>query len=383
MNLFGKSLTKSNHPTRPRFVLYVAVLPSYRSECIEIIRKEFGDSIELIVSDAHLDPSVTTGISSEYYKRSAMIRIFGRRAFIQSMPSLSPLLAEAVVLDLNPRSVSAWLILAVRRILRKRTLVWGHVHPQAGIASKTKALRMAMRKLASGTISYTYADRAKAEQDLPGAPVWVAPNALYRLAEMTPGEGAAHSDRDEVIYVGRFAPAKKVDLLVRGFAEAAHENPIIKLHLIGGGEQEPVLRRLVNSLGIENRVTFGGWIEEAASLRAAYSRSFCSVSSGFAGLSLTQSLGFGVPMVVADKENHSPEIELSASGGVHWFSADSAVSLADAILARFKARGGVPDRDVSEFVRKGYSAEAMAAGIIGALRDRPTVGMRDDGIYYD
>ncbi|WP_211879766.1 glycosyltransferase [Pseudarthrobacter albicanus] len=324
------------------------------------------DDVEIIVSDAHLDPSVKTGVPEKFYRSVPMIRLFGRRMFLQVAPSMSPLLAKSVVVDLNPRSLSAWLLLIGRRLLHKRTLVWGHIFPQAGPASKTAFLRLTMRKLSNGTISYTYTDRVKALLNLPGSPVWVAPNSLYKLSDM---ESIPHetAERFEVTYVGRFAPAKKVDLLVRGFALAARTNQSIRLRLIGGGEEEGKLRALVDALAIADLVKFDGWVDGAAALRIAYSTSFCSVSPGFAGLGLTQSLGFGIPMLVADDEQHSPEIELADSGGVRWFASNSPESLAESIEHAWRGSSSLPDEGLAVYTRERYSAEAMAAGLVAAL----------------
>lgn len=351
-----------------RYAMFLAVLPAYRKNCMEQVREVLGNEIELIVSDAHLDPTVQTGIPKEHYRRAAMFRLFSGRLFVQLTKSLAPLTADSVVLDLNPRSLSAWILLVVRRTLGLRTLVWGHIHPQAGPDSGTRKFRLLMRRLAHGTISYTYADREKALRDLPGAAVWVAPNALYRRADMRSGSSST-DERTEVLYVGRFVPAKKLSLLLRGFAIAAAATPSIRLRLIGGGVDEAALRSLANALGIADKVTFGGWEDDVSALRTAYQHAFCSVSPGFAGLGLTQSLGFGVPMIVADKENHSPEIELQSSGGVTWFSSDTPESLADSIRYQWERRQLVPNAELSEYTRKRYSAEAMAAGIISALRN--------------
>lgn len=351
--------------------MFLAVLPAYRTNCIDLVLQELGDEIEFVVSEAHLDPTVRTGIPTSYYRRAPMLRLAAGRIFIQFPPSWAPLASKSVILDLNPRSLSAWVILLVRRLLRRRTLMWGHVHPQAGPNSWTNRFRLIMRRLADGTISYTYEDRAKAEADLPGAEVWVAPNALYRQADMTPGIIDESSERNELLYVGRFVPAKKLLLLIRGFALAAKANQELHLRLIGGGSEEKAMQELVEQLDMRERVTFAGWQEDVAALRKTYGKAFSTVSPGFAGLGLTQSLGFGVPMIVADAEKHSPEIELHNSGGVDWFSSDSPESLAKAIRVRWAGRHAVPNLDISEYTRKRYSAEAMAAGIIGALRGTP------------
>lgn len=366
--------TAQSSPKRrkSRYTLFLAVLPAYRKTCIEYVRETLADEVQFIVSDEHLDPSVKTGIPKEYYRRATMWRLFSGRLFVQFSNSLAPVASEAVILDLNPRSLSAWGILIVRRILRRRTLVWGHIHPQAGPGSWTGRFRMLMRRLAHGTISYTYEDRAKALKDLPGAPVWVAPNALYRRAEMSPMTGVPE-DRIDVLYVGRFVPAKKLLLLLRGFALASVDAPSMGLKLIGGGQEEPAMRLLADELGIADKVAYCGWEDDVSALRSAYQSAFCTVSPGFAGLGLTQSLGFGVPMLVADRENHSPEIELQKSGGVEWFTADSPESLADKIKLQWGRRDTLPNVELSEYTRQRYSAEAMATGLISALKDEKSV----------
>ncbi|MHC6593421.1 glycosyltransferase [Arthrobacter sp. C152] len=226
-----------------------------------------------------------------------------------------------------------------------------------------------MRKLADGTISYTYRDAEKAVNDIPGSTVWVAPNSLYRAEDIKPAEGW---DQNSVIYVGRFAPTKKVRLLVEAFAIAVRSEPEIRLTLIGGGEELTLLKEMVARLGISEQVTFPGWIDDLSSLREYYSRAFCSASPGFAGLGLTQSLGFGVPMLVADNEPHSPEIELEASGGVAYFQSDTPDSLAQAILSAWEKRALTPQTQLSEYVESSYSAEAMANGLQDALQGGPT-----------
>lgn len=353
---------------RSAYVLYLAVLPKYRSECIQILKADLRDELEIFISAAHLDPSVKSGIPGEYFAEVRLRRLFGGRAFVQTGFIGRALKARTTVVDLNPRSVTAWTILGTRRILQRRTLVWGHIHPQAGAKSGTAGLRRAMRRLANGTISYTYRDAKKAQDDLPGLHVWTAPNSLYPRIDIQP-VGTRGTKRSDVLYVGRLAAEKKIDLLVRGFALAAMADPGMRLVVVGGGDEESRLRGLAVELGIADRVSFAGWIDDIGQLREFYETAFCTVSTGFAGLGLTQSLGFGVPMIVADSEPHSPEIELEESGGVSYFESDSPSSLAVAILAGSKRAHALPDLRISEFTRERYSAEAMANGLRCALLD--------------
>ncbi|WP_083508641.1 glycosyltransferase [Arthrobacter alpinus] len=349
-------------------VLYLAVLPKYRTECMFLLDAAMGENLEIYVSSSHLDRSVKTGIPSGMYRDVRMVRIVGGRAFIQYGYLGRAITASTTIVDLNPRSVTAWVILICRRILNRRSLVWGHIHPRVGAQAKTAFLRRAMRRMASGTISYTYSDAQKAANDLTGSQVWTAPNSLYLEKDIHPK--SSEGLRNSVIYVGRFEETKKVGLLVEGFAKAAQMYPDIRLALIGGGSQEMEIRNSAEILGIAERVDFLGWIDDLETLRNHYDSAFCSASPGFAGLGLTQSLGFGVPMVVARSEPHSPEIELDSTGGVHYFESDSPESLAAAIGGSWSSRAEVPNLDFSSYVRKSYSAEAMASGLENAILGR-------------
>ena len=348
---------------------YLAVTPRYRRACVEIVRQTWPGDLAVWVSDAHLDPSVRTDPDVGWYRRVRMVRV-RRAAFLQVGHWRDALRRGTTVVDLNPRSLTAWLLLVLRRASGRRVLVWGHVHPRAGQGARTAPVRRLMRRLAHGTVSYTVADAADARADLPGSPVWVATNALYRRDDIRVPAGDEVGERDHLVFVGRFVRAKKVDLLVRAFAVARQARPGMRLTLVGDGELRPELERFVREQGLQDAVTFAGWVDDVDALRAVHARAFAAVSPGFAGLSLTQAAGFGVPTLVSRDEPHSPEIELADHGAVRWFPTDSVEGLATAALAAWDDRASVPDRALSAWVRESYSAESMARGLVDALGAR-------------
>jgi glycosyltransferase involved in cell wall biosynthesis len=89
--------------------------------------------------------------------------------------------------------------------------------------------------------------------------VRVQPNGIDRPA--TPvARGAGHT----VGFLGRFAPEKRVDLLIRAFGVLAAADGAAVLSLAGEGAGEPALRGLVHELGLDDRVRFDGWVDGAA-----------------------------------------------------------------------------------------------------------------------
>lgn len=62
-----------------------------------------------------------------------------------------------------------------------------------------------------------------------------------------------------VSFVGRFAPIKRIDLLIEAFARAAIEEPRLELLLAGDGETRPAVEHQVRALGVDGRVRFLGF----------------------------------------------------------------------------------------------------------------------------
>lgn len=346
-----------------RNVIYVAVLPFYRQACAEQLVETTGSGLALFAGDHHVDKSVRTGISDDLYTRVHNL-VIGGRALLQIGHWKDVMTADNVVLDLNPRSLSAWVLLLLRRLTGRRTLLWGHLHPRAGAGSKTAVIRNAMRRLAHGTILYGYDSVVLAKRELPASPIWVAPNALYSAKDLTPALGR---EPRSFLYVGRLVTQKKVDLLIRAFARSNLTDSGYSLVIVGEGEDRAALEQLARDLNIAPVVKFFGHESDPDKLRLLYSEAVASVSPGYAGLSLTQSLGFGVPMIVSKEERHAPEIELRRLGGVRFFHTDSVESLATALTNATVEQSSVSRSVLSGRVASTYSAEGMAKGLLAAL----------------
>jgi glycosyltransferase involved in cell wall biosynthesis len=94
-----------------------------------------------------------------------------------------------------------------------------------------------------------------------------------------PREGPAR-----FVFLGRMIPHKGIDWLLRA---AAHVQSDVRIDLAGMGNQEPEYRTLANTLGLDGRVRFHGWLEGGAVeelLRGARALVFPSVWHEPAGL---------------------------------------------------------------------------------------------------
>lgn len=349
-------------------VVVTAVLPAYRAAFLELLAQEADMTVEWYAGAEHCDPTVKTGVAEPLFFKVRNYFLFGRRVFLQWGGFLPALRAHVAVVDLNPRSLTAWYILTARHLLGRRTIVWGHINPRAGSESRTRSLRAFMRSLSSATITYTWDDRRLA-QATGSIHVWAATNALYSRGQLS-SVGFWPAGRN-VVYVGRLEAAKKPGLLVTAFAEALPDiSSESRLVLVGEGAERTGLASQVAALGIAHRVDFLGPLYEFTELARLYRSAAVMVSPGYVGLTLTQSLGFGVPALLPIGERHAPEIELAHDEPlVTWFDRDSVHSLAAGIAARLRHPPSAHEREAAATrIASTYSAESMVVGFANAIR---------------
>lgn len=133
--------------------------------------------------------------------------------------------------------------------------------------------------------------------------------------------------KDEVImFVGRLAAEKNIDLLIDAFEEVARRRPHAKLVLVGDFEYRRTLEEHAARLDARDRVIFTGSMPRET-LGAAYTNAtvfaFPSLTDT-QGLVLHEAANAGVPLVIIDKEVN----ELVVEGKTGYFADNNAESLA-------------------------------------------------------
>lgn len=126
--------------------------------------------------------------------------------------------------------------------------------------------------------------------------LYVAPNTVFVPKDNN--KLLLPVQRDSFLFVGTLGARKGLDRLVRLFASALPMfNREIRLILVGDGNEHFRLLSLVNELGISSYVEMPGKIIDGHILATYYSRAIVSVSLSQAGLSVLQSMGYGVPFM--------------------------------------------------------------------------------------
>ncbi len=197
---------------------------------------------------------------------------------------------------------------------------------------------------------------------------WLADPARLRAFQAEHGlEGA-----QTVLYVSRFHPANRVDLLVRAAAALAPRFPRLRVVLVGKGPGEQETRALAESLGVADRVRFLGAIYDEHALAPWFlsSQVFCYPAN--IGLSILHAFGYGLPVITSDRrEQQNPEIEslrhnenglTYADGSAEALTEAIAAILSDPDLQARLSAGAVAT------VEERFSLPRMVDGMVEAIR---------------
>lgn len=164
---------------------------------------------------------------------------------------------------------------------------------------------------------------------VPAGRVHVVPNAvdLEEFATV-----AADPAAPELLFVGRLLSHKNAHLAIEATRHLRDGGHDVRLGVVGVGPEEAALRRRATELGVDDRVTFYGSIDDQrdvwALMRGCRVLLAPSVREGY-GLVVAEALALGTPVVgVRHPDNESSRLIDPETGSL--VDAESAAALADA-----------------------------------------------------
>lgn len=262
---------------------------------------------------------------------------------------------DVVQINLPVPFAEPYTVLAALTVPRTRVVVVEHL-PMAISAPRMRLLkRLTSPRLAAHVaVGRRAARQVEQLSGLPEGSIRSIPNGVP-MPEIK--DLPRSPDSDFVIgAIGRFHRQKAFDVLIRAVAQL----PAARLVLIGDGEERIVLERLAADLGIADRVTITGWVEEAS----AYLHSFdvVAIPSRFEGLPLVllEAMLTGRAIVATGVGSVLDVLEDGDTGLV--VAVDDADALADA-LRRLRNDSGLRLRlgaAAAEHARLRFTAAAMA-----------------------
>jgi glycosyltransferase involved in cell wall biosynthesis len=202
---------------------------------------------------------------------------------------------------------------------------------------------------------------AQAASFAPGlAPVTVAPMPADDRA-FSPGPG--DEPRDELLFVGRLDRQKGAEIALRALALLDGPAAGLALRVVGGGPEEPALRRLAGELGVAGRVRWDGHLSQA-DLAGRYRR---------AAALLVPGRDEGLGLVAVEGQLSGAPVVAAASGGLLDVVADGRTGRTfppgePGALAR-AVESTLADRDATARMAKAAREQAAARfGPAGAAR---------------
>lgn len=131
----------------------------------------------------------------------------------------------------------------------------------------------------------------------------------------SPG-GDVESPEPLVVAVGRLAPVKRYDALVRAAHAARRRIPNLRLEIVGEGLERPLIESVVDELDAGGWVTLRGSVTEAEKIdlyRRAWIIASASAREGW-GMTLTEAAACGTPAVVTRIAGHEDAVLDGVSG---------------------------------------------------------------------
>lgn len=212
-----------------------------------------------------------------------------------------------------------------------------------------------------------------AEQGIDPARVSVAYNGT---PEPVPS-AAARSSTPRVVVLGRLVPHKRVEIVIRAAAGLRDRFPDLEVDVVGQGWWADELGALARRLGVEDIVTFHGFVDEQAKadlLARAWVGALPSVKEGW-GLSVVEAASHGTPSVAFSSAGGLAESILDGQTGVLVDGDEEAYLAALADLLADRERCAVLGRQARAYAAE-FSWDVTAATVAGVLVEvtQPTTG---------
>lgn len=147
-------------------------------------------------------------------------------------------------------------------------------------------------------VSHSTADDVANHHGVPSDHVTVVHNGVD-LEMFRPGQKSPHPS---VLWVGRVRKTKCVTHVVEAFELITRKLPEARLTIVGRGELEPELRRMIQVKGLTKQVTLTGYLEPDAlceQMQQAWVLTYPSPKEGW-GLCITEAAACGTPSVASN-----------------------------------------------------------------------------------
>ena len=227
--------------------------------------------------------------------------------------------------------------------------------------------RTSLEKHADANIFYTEeAKKLRMEHGYDGPKIFVAHNTTQVLKRDFVSEG-----KDSVLFIGSLHAAKGIQVLLDAYKAAYSENKeLVRLNIVGGGESLPEIRKWVIDNSLEEIINVLGPIYDEEKKADLFMKSLACISPLQAGLSVLESMGYGVPFITDANAITGGEAYNIKEGETGCRINDlDVLKLKDTILDITKNKGKyiTMGRNAYDYYWSCRKPEDMAQGVIDAV----------------
>jgi glycosyltransferase involved in cell wall biosynthesis len=184
-----------------------------------------------------------------------------------------------------------------------KVVLWGHRYNNKNTLNKIKNYFLLR---ADGVLQYSDIDNEKLIQS------GVSPEKIsvaWNTIKVKSPEDTSLLHKTKILFVGRAQKRKKVELLLKAYANSpSNLKEKFSIDIVGGGEHNNTLLNLAIELNISDNVNFLGPIYNEEKLKEIFGNAVCYFSPGPVGLGLVHAQAYGVPVVTCKNEYHGPEV---------------------------------------------------------------------------
>lgn len=250
---------------------------------------------------------------------------------------------------------------------KAKLILWGAWLTESVIANK---IRFALTKRADKSIFYTEKSRVDfVNKGIEDVKTIVANNTFDVGPRIKSYENLI---KNRLLFVGSLDARKQNVELINAFNNVLGKIPKnIVLTIIGDGLEKDKLINLVDKLNLNERVEFTGRIEDPTVLKDYYKESILSVSYGQAGLSVLQSLGYGVPFLTKINAISGGEKTNIRNKENSLFCEDNITSLENSLISTCNDIDNtrLMGKRAYEYYSKYCTIENMCQGFIDAIEN--------------
>ena len=181
-----------------------------------------------------------------------------------------------------------------------------------------------------------------------------------------------------MVYLGRLAKYKRVDLILEAVAELVSEGVDVELIICGDGEERSSLKAQIKQLGIAKHVRMLGFISEEdklETLRTSWIHVLTSPKEGW-GLSNIEAAACGTPSVVSDSPGLRESVRHGETGILVRHGDVSAVAQALRQLLKDESLRSKMSIQAHNFAQR-FSWDGCASGVESVLKRVVAKGSRE------